>query len=65
VVLYRSISVLEKVNKTKWLDEEQILNCRFFGTNFWKKNFSKGPIISSSDNCQFDCWCTANSSLCS
>lgn len=39
VVFYNCICVL-KVNKIKWLDEEQILNYRFFGTNFWEE-FSK------------------------
>lgn len=48
VVFYNCIFIL-KFNKIKCLDEEQILNCRFFGTNFCEE-FSNRPTLSGWDN---------------
>lgn len=59
VVFYNCICVL-KVNKIKWLDEEQILNCRFFGTNFWEEFSKNGATLSSSDN---SLWFSVHSKL--
>lgn len=59
VIFYNCICVLE-VNKIKWLDEEQVLNCGFFGTNFWEE-FSKNQATLS--NLETSLWCSVHSKL--
>lgn len=59
VVFYNCICVL-KVNKIKWLNEEWILNCRFFGAKFWEELSKNGATLSSLDN---SLWFSVHSKL--
>lgn len=49
IVAFCNCICVLKLNKIKWLDEEQILNCEFFVTNFWEEFLKNGATVSSWD----------------